>query len=54
MRLDDARRVHLALLSLGYTLIPEEPLWTPYDGACDPGIFAPSEATWWVRYFDYT
>ncbi|MEU4237489.1 hypothetical protein [Actinoplanes sp. NPDC026619] len=32
---------------LGYTLIPEEPLWRPYDGA---GI----SSTWWNRYFDYT
>ncbi|MGI5238589.1 hypothetical protein [Dactylosporangium sp. CA-139066] len=50
---DDADRVQTALADLGYILIPEEPLWEPYDGVCDPGIFAPSEATWWIRYFDY-
>jgi len=46
---DDAHRVHTALTDLGYTLIPEDPLCEPYDGVCDPGIFA----TWWIRYFDY-
>jgi hypothetical protein len=50
---DDAHRIHAALADLGYTLIPEEPLWQPYDGVCDPEIFAPSDATWWIRYFDY-
>lgn len=50
---DDANRVHTALADLGYTLIPEEPLWRRYDGACDPAVFAPSDATWWIRYFDY-
>jgi hypothetical protein len=50
---DDAGRVHTALADLGYTLIPEEPLWEPYDGVCDPAIFSPSEPTWWLRYFDY-
>jgi len=50
---DDAHRVQAALSDLGYTLIPEELLWEPCDGVCDPGIFAPSEATWWIRYFDY-
>ena len=43
---DDAHRIHAALADLGYTLIPEEPLWQPYDGVCDPEIFAPSDATW--------
>jgi hypothetical protein len=49
----DADRVHAALTDLGYTLIPEQPLWQPYDGAWDPDVFGPSEATWWIRYFDY-
>jgi hypothetical protein len=51
---DDARRIHTALADLGYLLIPEEPLWQPYDGVCDPAIFSPwGDATWWIRYFDY-
>ena len=50
---DDADRIYAALGDLDYVLIPEEPLWQPYDGACDPAIFAPTEATWWTRYFDY-
>jgi hypothetical protein len=49
----DADRIHPALTDLGYTLIPEEPLWEPYDGAWDPAVFGPSAATWWIRYFDY-
>lgn len=50
---DDAQRVQIALTGLGYTVIPEEPLWEPYDGICDPAVFGPSEPTWWIRYFDY-
>jgi hypothetical protein len=50
---DDADRIRIALTELGYTQIPEESLWQPYDGACDPDVFAPSNATWWIRYFDY-
>ncbi len=50
---DDATRIRRALDDLGYTLIPEEPLWRRYDGTWDPDTFAPSDATWWVRYFDY-
>lgn len=50
---DDAYRIDTALAELGYILIPEEPLWQRYDGVCDPAVFAPRDATWWVRYFDY-
>jgi hypothetical protein len=49
----DAHRVETALAGLGYTLIPEELLWQPYDGASDPARFGRSEVTWWNRYFDY-
>jgi hypothetical protein len=45
---DDARRVRATLEELGYTLIPEEPLWRAYDG-----VFGPGRATWWARYFAY-
>jgi hypothetical protein len=37
---------------MGYTLIPEEPLWNRYDGSCNPKIFG-RDASWWDRYFDY-
>ncbi|MEU9829333.1 hypothetical protein [Micromonospora chersina] len=50
---DDETRIRQALDDLDYTLIPEEPLWQPYDGTWDPAIFGPGDATWWVRYFDY-
>lgn len=49
----DADRADGALADIGYTLIPEEPLWKRYNGAWDPSVFGPSEATWWIRYFDY-
>ncbi|GAA0798393.1 hypothetical protein [Spirilliplanes yamanashiensis] len=49
----DARRVEAALADLGYTLIPEDPLWERYDGSCDPRVFGGSAGTWWDRYFDY-
>jgi hypothetical protein len=52
---NDANRIHTALANLGYTLIPEEPFWQPYDGF---GTFADrrpnrTPPTWWGRYFDY-
>ncbi|WP_203924317.1 hypothetical protein [Rugosimonospora africana] len=50
---DDAHHVHTALADLHYIRIPEQPLREPYDGVYDPAILGPSEATWWIRYFDY-
>lgn len=50
---DDGTRIRRAIDDLSYTLIPEEPLRQRYDGAWDPDIFGPGEATWWTRYFDY-
>jgi hypothetical protein len=38
-----------ALGELGYTLIPEEPLWDRYDGTRP---FSDS-FSWWDRFFDY-
>ncbi|MGC5033566.1 hypothetical protein [Micromonospora sp. DT229] len=49
----DGTRIRRALDDLDYTLILEGPLWQSYDGACDPATFAPGNATWWTRYFDY-
>lgn len=52
---EDAFRVHRALDSLGYTVVPEEPLWSDYDGPSDVGVDPQGKvrATWWTRYFDY-
>jgi hypothetical protein len=52
---DDAERVRAALGGLGYTIVPEEPLWQPYDGNGPFQQFYPAEnpPTWWVRFFDY-
>ncbi|MEU7823418.1 hypothetical protein [Catellatospora sp. NPDC049133] len=44
---DDGGRIGDALASLGYVLIPEEPLWQRYDGAW------PRVQSWWDRFFDY-
>jgi hypothetical protein len=48
----DSQGIGTALADLGYTLIPEEPLRTPYDGAADPESLGRT-GTWWNRYFDY-
>jgi hypothetical protein len=52
---DDAERICAALGSLGYTVVPEEPLWRPYDGSGPLRQFYPAEnpPTWWIRFFDY-
>jgi hypothetical protein len=52
---DDAERIYAALGSLGYTVVPEEPLWRPYDGSGPLRQFYPAEnpPTWWIRFFDY-
>ncbi|WP_406105727.1 hypothetical protein [Micromonospora globbae] len=47
---DDTTRIRRALDDLGYTLIPEGPLWKRYDG---PGDTLAPDDTWWTRYFDY-
>ena len=36
---DDAERIYTALDDLGYTVVPEEPLWQPYDGTADSGAY---------------
>lgn len=52
---EDTDRVYRALDSLGYTVVPEEPLWNDYDGKSslllDTG--GSTRPTWWTRYFDY-
>ncbi len=52
---DDARRISDTLTDLGYTLIPEEPLWETYDGVSDLARYCPDDGppSWWIRYFDY-
>ena len=51
---DDAERIYAALDSLGYTVVPEEPLWQPYDGSGRLRQLHPAHPpTWWIRFFDY-
>jgi hypothetical protein len=51
----DAERIYFALDDLGYTVVPEEPLWRPYDGDGSLRQFYPPEnpPSWWIRFFDY-
>lgn len=50
----DAERVYAALDDLGYTIVPEEPLWKPYDGnASLQRYHREHPPTWWIRFFDY-
>jgi hypothetical protein len=52
---DDAQRIYTALDDLGYTVVPEEPLWEEYDGKAGLRRY-PSDGsppTWWIRFFDY-
>lgn len=51
---EDVDRVHDALDAFGYTVVPEEPLWSGYDGPSNLGLgpLATGTATWWTRYFD--
>lgn len=48
---DDRRRIEKALTGLGYLIVPEHILDTPYDGP-NGWAFAP-DATWFTRFFDY-
>ncbi|GAA2856422.1 hypothetical protein [Paenarthrobacter ilicis] len=49
----DIARISKSLDAENYILIPEEPLWRPYDGCVPARVFLPSEPSWWLRYFDY-
>jgi hypothetical protein len=54
---DDDRRIRNALDDLDYTVIPEDLLSQPYDGASDLARYYRDndrpQPTWWNRYFDY-
>jgi hypothetical protein len=53
---DDAIRTKAALEDLGYTIVPEEPLSRPYDGASrwfERFYSNENPPTWWIRFFDY-
>jgi len=49
----DLTRIYECLDEGGYILVPEAPLWEPYDGRVPGSVFLPSKPSWWIRYFDY-
>jgi hypothetical protein len=50
---DDRHRISEALAGLGYLIVPEHILATPYDGP-NGWVFEPTDdATWYTRFFDY-
>jgi hypothetical protein len=50
---DDRHRIEEALAGLGYLIVPEQILATPYDGP-NAWVFGPTDdATWFTRFFDY-
>ena len=51
----DAGKVRVALAEQGYLLVPEEPLWQPYDGPgrLRGGDQSPHLPSWYERFFDY-
>ncbi|GAA2191106.1 hypothetical protein [Micromonospora lupini] len=50
---DDRQRIEYALSGLGYLVVPEHILATPYDGP-NGWVFGPTaDATWFTRFFDY-
>ncbi len=50
---EDAARVHGVLDDLGYVVVPEAPLWRPYEGPIPFETITGGRSTWWVRFFDY-
>ncbi|MGO4249500.1 hypothetical protein AB4Y87_19980 [Paenarthrobacter sp. RAF54_2] len=49
----DLTRILESLDEGDYILVPEEPLWSPYDGRVSASVFLQSKPSWWIRYFDY-
>jgi len=51
----DRHRVEGELEALGYIIVSEHLLWTPYDGVSDLVSYYPLDQhpSWWTRYFDY-
>ena len=54
-RSTDRHRVEEELKALGYTVVSEQLLWTPYDGVSDLVSYYPPDQhpSWWIRFFDY-
>ncbi|MEV7606083.1 hypothetical protein AB0N65_11645 [Paenarthrobacter sp. NPDC089322] len=50
---NDVARISKSLDEGNYNLVPEAPLWRPYDGRVPAGVFLPNKPSWWTRYFDY-
>jgi hypothetical protein len=52
--LKDLALIEAALDLFDYVVVPEEPLWTDYDGPAPIRQFDPRFGpTWWTRFFDY-
>ncbi|WP_433261923.1 hypothetical protein ACQPWR_21280 [Micromonospora vinacea] len=50
---DDRQRIEQALTGLGYLVVPEHILATPYDGP-NGWVFGPTvDETWFTRFFDH-
>jgi hypothetical protein len=51
----DRHRVEGELEALGYIIVSEHLLWTPYDGVSDLVSYYPPDQrpSWWTRFFDY-
>ncbi|WP_432482920.1 hypothetical protein [Kineococcus esterisolvens] len=49
----DADRVRNVLARLRYLLVPEDPLWQPYDGSGPLSAQHGSGRTWYDRYFTH-
>ncbi|MEU7614265.1 hypothetical protein [Micromonospora sp. NPDC049204] len=50
---DDRQRIEPALTGLGYLIVPEHILATPYDGPNGWVFVSTDDATWSTRFFDY-
>lgn len=49
----DMATIEAGLDEFGFVLVPEDPLWDPYDGVVATAVFGEGRATWWTRFFDY-
>lgn len=50
---DDRQRIEEALTGLGYLIVPQHILATPYDGPNGWAFTHEPDATWFTRFFEY-